>query len=259
MRLIQLTDCHLFDDPATRLGGVDTQATLAAVIDALAAADPAPDVVLATGDLTQLGEAGAYGRVRRLLQSLAMPVYCLPGNHDHRETFAAAMPGDGVHVTRSLCRGGWQILFLDSTIPGEDDGRLGEAELAALDQALGARPDHHALVCLHHHPVVVGGAWRDVVSLANPDGLFAVIDRHPGVRGILFGHIHQAFDSERNGVKLMGTPSTCFQFVDDDGSLGIGGDPPGYRRLTLAPDGSMESTVHWVGARADFILPAGAV
>jgi Icc protein len=259
MRLIQLTDCHLFDDPATRLGGVDTQATLAAVIDALASADPAPDVVLATGDLTQLGEAGAYGRVRRLLQSLAMPVYCLPGNHDHRETFAAAMPGDGVHVTRSLCRDGWQILFLDSTIPGEDDGRLGEAELAALDQALAARPDHHALVCLHHHPVVVGGAWRDVVSLENPDRLFAIIDRHPGVRGILFGHIHQAFDSERNGVKLMGTPSTCFQFVDDDGSLGIGGDPPGYRRLALAPDGSIESTVHWVGARADFILPASAV
>ena len=63
MRIIQLTDCHLFDDPAARLGGVDTQRTLAAVIDALARADPAHDVVLATGDLTQLGEAGAYGRV----------------------------------------------------------------------------------------------------------------------------------------------------------------------------------------------------
>lgn len=256
MRIIQLTDCHLFDDPAARLGGVDTQRTLAAVIDALARADPAPDVVLATGDLTQLGEAGAYGRVRSLLRRLAMPVYCLPGNHDHRETFAAAMPGDGVHVTRSLCRDGWQILFLDTTIPGEEDGRLSEGELAALDDALGARPDDHALVCLHHPPVAVGGAWRDVVSLENPGGLFAVIDRHPRVRGLLFGHIHQAFEGTRNGVKLMGTPSTCFQFKDDNGSLGIADDPPAYRRLALAPDGVIETSVHWVGKRADFALPA---
>ncbi len=183
MRLIQLTDCHLFDDPAARLGGVDTHRTLAAVIDALARADPAPDVVLATGDLTQLGEAGAYDRVRCQLRRLAMPVYCLPGNHDHRETFTAALPGDGVHISRSLCRDGWQVVFLDSTIPGEDDGRLSADELAALDHALGAHPDDHALVCLHHHPVAVGGAWRDVVSLENPNGLFAVIDRHAQVRG----------------------------------------------------------------------------
>ena len=259
MRLIQLTDCHLFDDPGLRLGGVDTQATLAAVIDALARADSPPDVVLATGDLAQLGEAGAYGRVRSLLQTLAMPVYCLPGNHDHLETFTAAMPGDGVHVARSFRHGGWQILFLDSTIPGEEDGRLGEGELAALDEALAACPDRHALVCLHHHPVVVGGAWRDHVALENPQGLFAVIDRHPCVRALLFGHIHQAFDGERNGVRLMGTPSTCFQFIPDQGRLGIGDDPPGYRRLVLAPDGSIESTVHWVGARADFTLPASIV
>ncbi len=256
MRIFQLTDCHLFEDPAARLGGVDTHGTLAAVIGALASAQPAPDVVLATGDLTQLGEAGAYGRMRSQLQRLAMPAYCLPGNHDHRETFAAAMPGDGVHVTRSLCQGGWQILFLDSTIPGEDDGRLSEDELTALDLALGVRPDRHALVCLHHHPVAVGGAWRDVVSLENPNGLFALIDRHAQVRGLLFGHIHQAFDDRRSGVKLMGTPSTCFQFFPDDNRLGIADDPPGYRRLVLAPDGAIESSVHWVGQRADFTLPA---
>ncbi len=253
MLLIQLTDCHLFDDPAARLGGVDTQRTLAAVIDALGQAAPPPDVVLATGDLTQLGEVGAYHRMRRLLQRLAMPVYCLPGNHDHRETFAAALPGDGVHVSRSLCRDGWHILFLDSTIPGEDDGRLSKGELAALDQALGARPAPHALVCLHHHPVVVGGAWRDVVSLQNPHDLFAVIDRHPEVRGLLFGHIHQAFEGRRHGVKLMGTPSTCFQFLPGEAGLAIADHPPGYRRLALAPDGAIESSVHWVGKRADFI------
>ena len=96
MRLIQLTDCHLFDDPAARLGGVDTHQTLAAVIEHMLSADPAPDVVLATGDLTQLGEAGAYGRMRSPLARLPAPVYCLPGHHDHPQTFPAALPGDGL-------------------------------------------------------------------------------------------------------------------------------------------------------------------
>lgn len=253
MRLIQLTDFHLHEDPAARQGGVDTHATLAAVIDHARREQPAPDVVLATGDLTNNGEAGAYGRARSLLQGLPAPAYCLPGNHDHRETFAAALPGDGVHISRSLCLGGWQVVLLDSTIPGEEDGRLSADELAALDDALQTEPSLHALVCLHHHPVAVGGAWRDAVSLENPDDLFAVLDRHPRVRGLLFGHIHQPYEGARGGVRLMGTPSTCFQFVDDNGHLGIADDPPGYRTLTLAPDGAIESSVRWVGARGEFI------
>ena len=97
------------------------------------------------------------------------------------------------------------------------------------------------------HPVVVGGAWRDVVSLANPDALFAVLDRHPQVRGLLWGHIHQPFDGARGAVRLMATPSTCFQFKrTPGGELGIADDPPGYRRLTLAPDGGIDTEVCWL-------------
>ena len=117
---------------------------------------------------------------------------------------------------------------------------------AVLDAALGGQPELHALITLHHQPVPVGGAWLDEVSLANPDDLFAVLDRHAQVRGVLFGHVHQVFEGERNGVRLMASPSTCFQFVRDGEDLGIGDDPPGYRRLALRPDGAIESAVHWL-------------
>ncbi len=250
LNLVQLTDCHLFDDPQRRLGGVDTFATLEAVVDEVRQSEPAPDAVLVTGDLSQDGMLGSYWRIKTLLQRFAAPAYCLPGNHDESERFAAALPGDGVHVTRSLCRDGWQVVFLDSTVAGQDDGALSEAELAALDTALTAQPGLHALVALHHQPVPVGGAWRDEVSLANPDDLFAVLDRHAQVRGVLFGHVHQAFEGERNGVRLMASPSTCFQFVRDGEDLGIGDDPPGYRRLALRPDGAIESAVHWLAGGA---------
>ena len=35
-----------------------------------------------------------------------------------------------------------------------------------------------------------------------------VLDRHDNVRALLWGHIHQAFDQSRNGVRLLATPST---------------------------------------------------
>ncbi len=248
--LVQLTDCHLVDDPAGRVGGVDTFATLEAVVDEVRRGEPAPDAVLVTGDLSQDGMLGSYWRIKTLLQRFDSPVYCLPGNHDEAIRFATALPGDGIHVTRRLCRDGWQIVFLDTTVEGEDDGALSAAELAALDAALAAQPGLHALVTLHHQPVAVGGAWLDEVSLANPDDLFAVLDRHAQVRGVLFGHVHQVFEGERSGVRLMASPSTCFQFVRDGEDLGIGDDPPGYRRLALCPDGAIESAVHWLAGGA---------
>ena len=245
IRLVQITDCHLTADAPVDEWPVDTEATLAAVIERVRA--EAADALLATGDLSQDGSVESYRRVRALFGRLDVPVHCLPGNHDDPATLAETLAGDGVHVGRRLRHGDWQIVFLDSTVPGEDDGRLAAGELAALDAALAEHPARHALVCLHHNPVVVGGAWRDLVTLANPDELFAMLDRHAGVRGVLWGHIHQAFDGARGGVKLMGTPSTCFQFVPgDDGGLAIGDDPPGYRRIELHADGAITSELCWL-------------
>ncbi len=201
----------------------------------------------ATGDLSQDGSAESYRRVKAHFARLGAPVHCLPGNHDSPATLAEVMPGDGVHVERTFCYGGWQIVFLDSTVAGEDDGRLSTDELAALDQALRDRPTLYALVALHHHPLALGGAWGDWVSLANPDDLFAVLDRYPRVCGVLWGHIHQPFDGARGTVRLMGSPSTCIQFAPgEQGELATGPEPPGYRRIELRPDGTIGTEICWL-------------
>ncbi len=247
VRLVQITDCHVLADPAERLCGVDTHATLAAVVERVRAETPPPDAVLATGDLSEDGSAASYRRIKALFARLGAPVHCLPGNHDDAPTLAAALPGAGVSVGGGRSIGDWKIVLLDSTVDGEDDGCLDAPELAALDRALGERPDGYALVCLHHQPVAVGGAWRDAVSLENPDELFAVLDRHPNVRGVLWGHVHQPFEGVRGGVRLMGSPSTCFQFaLGSDGLPTAAPARPAYRRIGLRADGVIETEICWL-------------
>ncbi len=251
LRLINFSDCHLIETAGERLRGIDTDAMLGALIERLVTAEPPPDAYLMTGDLSQDGSFASYRRARGHFARLGAATHCIPGNHDARAAMVEAMAGARVRFDRVLARDGWQVIFLDSTVPDEDDGFLRDDELAALDAALAARPGDHALVCLHHHPVVVGGAWEAFVSLENADALFAVLDRHAGVRGVLWGHIHQPFDGWRGAMRLMGTPATCFQFMPDGaGGLRVTAARPSYRRLELRGDGEIRTEVVWLDGNA---------
>ena len=210
-----------------------------------------PDAFLVTGDLSQDGSSASYCRARDHFARLGAVAHCIPGNHDVPAAMAEIMAGDRVRLDRALARDGWRVIFLDSIVPGEDDGFLRDDELAALDAALAAHPGDHALICLHHHPVAVGGAWEDFVSLENAAALFSVLDRHAGVRGLLWGHIHQAFDGRRGAVRLMGTPATCFQFMPDGaGGRRVTAGRPSYRRLELRAGGEIRTKVVWLDGNA---------
>jgi Icc protein len=93
--------------------------------------------------------------------------------------------------------------------------------------------------------------WLDTVALTNAQEFFEVIDRHDCVRALLWGHVHQAFDGERNGVRMMGTPSTCAQFRPHSATFAIDAMmPPAYRRIALQADGGVETEVVWVEAQS---------
>ncbi len=69
---------------------------------------------------------------------------------------------------------------------------------------------------------------------------------HRNVRAVLWGHVHQHFEGERNGVRLMSTPSTCAQFLPRSDGFAIDRRPPGYRWLELRDDGTIATDVVWV-------------
>jgi Icc protein len=136
--------------------------------------------------------------------------------------------------------------MLDSSVEGRAAGELPESELARLDAALAGAGDRHALVCLHHHPVSLDSRWLDQVALQNAGAFFSVIDRHPRVRAIAFGHVHQAHDSLRGDVRILGTPSTCAQFLPGSDRFQVDPRPPAYRHLVLRENGVVSTRLHWL-------------
>lgn len=245
--LLHLTDTHVLADPADRLKGVDTFATLARVVSH-AAAEPGWRAVLVTGDIAGDDSAGAYPRFREALAPLRAPVFGIPGNHDDPALLRRHLPAGDVRVEPHLDAGQWRVVLLDSVEPGEVHGRLRDAELSRLDSTLADAPGRFALVCLHHPPVSLGSAWMDRIGLQNAHALWQVLDRHACVRGVLWGHAHQEFDRMRGRVRLLCTPSTCLQFRRGADEPEYDDLPPAYRVLRLGADGSLHTRVVWVPA-----------
>ena len=243
LRIIQITDTHFFADAGGELGGVDVEAGLARVLKKARSGPWPPDLILLTGDLVQEETAAAYARLRTVLARLELPVYALPGNHDDKALLAQACDGRPMHLEQRLLLDGWQLIWLDSAVPGSPAGQLAPAELERLDRHLGQHPEHWALVCLHHQPIPIGSPWLDTMQVANGADFLAVLDRHPQVRGVLFGHVHQAFEHQRQGVRYYATPSTNLQFTPGAAKSSYDALPPGFRRLDLHSDGTLATCV----------------
>lgn len=240
--LVQLTDSHLFAEASGRLLGMDTADSLQYVVDRVLAEQPRVDMILATGDLSQDGSVESYERFRSLCQVIPAPARWCPGNHDELAAMQQVAQGSEL-MTPILDIGAWRVVMLDTLVPGSVFGLLGDDQLELLEQALREAPDRHHLICLHHHPVSIGSDWMDAIGLRNREALFEIIDRHSAVRAVLWGHIHQAFDDWRNGVRLLASPSTGVQFAVGSRKFQVDRLAPGYRWLRLHADGELETGV----------------
>lgn len=240
--VVQLSDSHLFADPSRKLLGMNTRDSLNAVIERVLAEQPQVDVLIASGDLSQDGSVESYQAFREASAQIAAPTRWFPGNHDELPEMAEAA-AQSEFLAPITDVGEWRITLLDSSVPGSVPGYLEDQQLQLLAQSLSEAPDRHHLVCLHHNPVPIGCAWMDPIGLRNPEALFAVLDRFPQVRAVLWGHVHQEYDQLRHDVRLLASPSTCIQFAPGSAEFKVDTTAPGYRWLRLHADGRLETGV----------------
>ena len=245
--LAQLSDPHIgadwFDDQSVP--------RLAAAVESVRSVRPQPDAVLMTGDIADHATDGEYEQVQELLGPLG-PLHVLPGNHDDRSALHRhfGVPGgDGEPVRYSVDLGPMRLVALDTTIPGEDAGALGDDQREWLDAELAAAPEQLTLLAMHHPPLVTGVPAWDQLGLAASDrrALGEVIERHEQVRRLACGHFHCTMSGELARRSVIVAPSTYVQmrpnFLSDE--LDLTAEPAGFA-LHAIVDGELISYVQAV-------------
>lgn len=244
LRIVQVSDIHLFADPERALLGVKTQESFQAILDLIKTKDSAPHFILLTGDLAQDESEAAYLRLAQKMSELQIPVYCLPGNHDDVQLMEQVYPRGMMSLQKQIIHDDWQIILLDSHIPGKVEGYLSQAELDFMEQCLKQYPQHRAVIGFHHHPLPIGCAWLDKLGIGNAEEFWELLTRFPQVSLVLFGHVHQEQEGIKQHIKYFSAPSTCIQFQDHSEKFGLAKLPPGYRVIDLLPSGEIITTVH---------------
>jgi len=243
IRILQVSDTHLYADRDKTLAGVNTlQSMQQTLLRAVEDASPKPDLIIATGDLVHDASSTGYHRLAHSLLELEIPSYWLPGNHDNAKLMAKCMTANGISDSKILDTGHWRILLLDSTVAGHEGGHLSTAELAWLEQHIQSC-DKNLLLCLHHQPIPVGSLWIDSMAVDNGQELCALVKNYPQIKGVIWGHVHQAFEYFQDGVHWLSAPSTCIQFTPGSDEFSLDPTPPGCRLLALTPNGNIKSRI----------------
>ncbi len=187
----------------------------------------APDLVIASGDLTHRGRPDEHARAADFLRRLGPPVVAVPGNHDIPYLLPArltapwrAFEAQWGTTEPVLAAPGAHVVGVNSVRPWRhQSGGVGDAQLArAAARLREAAPGALRVVALHHQ--LIGAPWRTrkrPVARRN-HVLAALVDA--GAELIVGGHIHQGAVGERHE----------FEVVDGDVAATVVSIAPGLGR-----------------------------
>ncbi|MDL5154367.1 metallophosphoesterase [Actinomycetospora termitidis] len=198
MFVAHLSDLHL--DPARP----DTSERARRVLDHVRALDPAPDLVLVTGDVADHGTDEEYAEAAALFAGL--DVHVVPGNHDRRPAMRAmlGLPASEEAITTTLEVGSTTVVLADSHVPGHDHGELAAESRAAIEEA--AERPGPLVVALHHPPMVIGSGLLDPIRLLDAEPLLAPLRRRADAAIVLCGHAHTPVATTIDGVAVRIAP-----------------------------------------------------
>ncbi|HYE45317.1 MAG TPA: phosphodiesterase [Caulobacter sp.] len=243
MLVAQITDLHLGFGP----GGAfeDNAKRLRSVVRTLNELHPRPDLVLATGDLTDHGDLPSYRRLKKYLGRLQMPVLYAMGNHDSREVFAQVFPDapqSGGFIQYAVDNLPLRILVTDTLEVGRHGGGFCEARAAWLDQRLSEAPERPTLLVLHHPPIDTGIEWMTIgPAEAWVARLEAVVSKHRNIVAMLAGHVHRPIIGAFAGTTVRVCPSTQPQVVLDLDPMDL--EQPDDRPMIVADSPGIG--LHW--------------
>ena len=188
-----------------------------------------------------------------------MPVFLVPGNHDHRDNLRAVFPDHsylptGPFLQYTVEDFPLRLVFLDTVIPGETGGEMCAERIDWFDRQLTEAPLLPTFVCMHHPPFLTGikpfDRNRDGYGLIGATALGEVVTRHAQIERIVCGHIHRPITTRWHGTTVSVAPSTSHQIELDlmaDRRLTLLSEPPAVDIHAWLPDNTLVSHRSYVG------------
>lgn len=241
--ILQISDLHVLPHSSDKLLGLATEYYFKQALQHAFAHYGQFDLILVSGDLAQDPCLASYQRIYETLASYQTQTVCLAGNHDDWPLMQRVLNKNNISCDRQVLFANWQLINLNSQKLTDPGGFLLQPELDFLDACLAQYPDRHAIIAVHHHCTPSYSTWLDTMLITNSRELFECVSPYPQVKVITTGHIHQALETQKQNIRILGVPSTCFQFKPKCKDFTLDKIAPGYRTLQLYPDGRIETQV----------------
>lgn len=220
MRILHLSDTHLYADPSARhYDRIDPTAALRGLLARFEDLGPI-DAIIHSGDASEDGTTGSYQLLHEILDPFAAAhgatLAVAMGNHDTSGAYAETV-GSGDRGTASQDRviplaAGGRIVALDSSVPGAGYGHLEDEQLHWLREVL-AEPAPIAadgtgpgtVLVIHHPPLLAATPMLRALDL---DGLEALAEVLNGsdVQIVLSGHYHHEMSGGIAGIPVHVAP-----------------------------------------------------
>ncbi|MCX4096188.1 metallophosphoesterase [Nocardia sp. alder85J] len=224
--LLHFSDTHLVAGDRELYGAVDSEQRLRRLLERARGTRITPTALVFTGDLTDRGEAGAYDKLRALVEpvaaALGAPVVWLNGNHDDRATLRRRLldeDGSADPLDRVYLFDGLRIVTLDTTVPGEHHGEISDDQLAWLGSVLAEPAPFGTILAMHHPPIPYIQDLAVTVELRDQRRLADVLDG-TDVRSILSGHLHFSTTATFAGIPVSVVSSAAYS---QDPAVQVGG------------------------------------
>ena len=197
MIIAQISDTHIALDTHDADQRIeDFERTIAA----LNALDPAPDVIVHTGDVVHNGRQDEYAQAVAILAGASAPVYVLAGNKDERANMHAAFSAcgylapDSEFIDYAIEDFPVRLIAVDTLSAGSNKGDFCPARASRLIGMINAEPSKPIAIFAHHPPFEVP-VGPDPINFETPEMMERLRQamQHSGrVVASFSGHVHRA-------------------------------------------------------------------